>query len=83
MITKIEMRVTLPCKLEIFLGETEISEIFTLRPPDWRSDDKQGKQAKKNYFWASDSDLQIGHLVGSNAVLREFHTNSSKVSLTR
>ena len=79
----IERRVILPCKLEIFLGETGISEIFTVSPPNWRSDDKQEKQAKKEYFKASDSVLQIGHLLGSNAVLREFHTNSSKLSLTR
>ena len=70
-------------KLEIFLGETGISEIFTVRPPNWRSDDKQKKQAKKDYFLASDSVLQIGDLVRSNAVLREFHTNKSKVSLIR
>ena len=46
----IERRVILPCKLEIFLGETGISEIFTVSPPNWRSDDKPGKQAKKEYF---------------------------------
>ena len=82
MITKIERRVILPCKLEIFLGEMGISEIFTLRPPNWRSDDKEEKQDEKDYFKASNSVLQIGHLLGSNAVLREFYTNSSKVSLT-
>ena len=48
--TKINRRVTVPCKLEIFLGETGNSEIFTVRPLYWRSDDKQEKQAKKDYF---------------------------------
>ena len=48
--TKIERSVTVPCKLEIFLGETGISEIFPARPPNWRSVDKQEKQAKKDYF---------------------------------
>ena len=28
-------------QLVIFLAVTEISEIFTVRPPNWRSDDKQ------------------------------------------
>ena len=70
-------------QLVIFLVVTGISEIFTVRPPNWRSDDKQEKQAKKDFFRASDSVLQIGHLLGSNAVLREFHTNISKVSLRR
>ena len=41
------------------------------------------RQAKNDYYEASDSVLQIGHLLGSNAVQREFHTNSSKVSLRR
>ena len=41
------------------------------------------RQAKSNYYEASDIVLQIGHLLGSNAVQREFHTNSSKVSLRR
>ena len=39
--------------------------------------------SKNDYYEASDSVLQIGHLLGSNAVQREFHTNSSKVSRRR
>ena len=35
------------------------------------------RHAKNDYYEASDSVLQIGHLLGSNAVQREFHTNSS------
>ena len=81
--TKIERRVTVPCKFEIFLSKTGISEIFTVRPPNLRSGDKKQKQAKNDYFHASNSVLEIGQLPGSNAVLPEFHTNSSKVSLTR
>ena len=38
------------------------------------------RQAKNKYFEASDSFLQIGHLLGSSGVRREFHTNSSKMS---
>ena len=34
-----------------------ISEIFTVRPPNWRSDDKKEKQAKNDYYEASDSFL--------------------------
>ena len=34
------------------------------------------RQAKNNNYQASDSVLQSGHLLGSNAVQREFHTNS-------
>ena len=41
------------------------------------------RQAKRNYYEASDIVLQIGHLFGSNAVQREFHNNSSIVSLRR
>ena len=41
------------------------------------------RQAKNDYYEASESVLQIGHLLGSNAVQREIHTNSSKVSLRR
>ena len=37
-------------KSQISLGETGISEIFTLSPPNWRSDDKQEKEAEKDYF---------------------------------
>ena len=40
-------------------------------------------QAKNDYYDASDSVLQIGHLLGSNAVQREFYINSSKVTLRR
>ena len=41
------------------------------------------RQAKNDYNEASDSVLQIGHRLGSNAVQQEFHTNSSKLSLRR
>ena len=62
---------------------TGFSEIFTVRAPNWRCDDKQEKQARRDYYEPSDSVLQIGYLLGSNAVQREFHTNSYKVSLRR
>ena len=39
------------------------------------------RQAKNDGYKVCDSVLQIGHLLGSNAVQREFYTNSSKVSL--
>ena len=45
----------------------------------WRSDDKQEKQAKKDYFEASDSVLEIGYFLGSNRVQREFYGKSSKM----
>ena len=41
------------------------------------------RQAKNEYDEASESVFQIGHLLGSNAVQREFHFNSSKVMLRR
>ena len=41
------------------------------------------RQAKSNCYEASDIVLQIGHLSGSNAFQREFHNNSSIVSLRR
>ena len=77
--TKIERRVTVLWKLVIFLVLTGISEIFTVRVPNWRSDDKQEKRAKNDYHEASDSVLQTGHLLGSNRVQREFHCKSSKM----
>ena len=48
-----------------FLVLTCIREIFTVRASNRRSDDKQEKQAKKDYYEASDSVLQTGFLVGS------------------
>ena len=60
----------------IFLVLTGISEIFTLRASNWSSDDKQEKQAKKDYFEASDCVLEIGYLLGRNRVQREFHSKS-------
>ena len=60
---------------------TGFSEIFTVRAPNWRSDDKQEKQAKKDYYEASDSVLQIGYLLGSKTVQGEFHRKSSKIWL--
>ena len=52
-------RVTVLCKLVIFLVVTGISEIFTVRPPNWRSDDKQEEQAKNDYYEASDSFFKL------------------------
>ena len=39
------------------------------------------RQAKNDYYEASDSVLKIGHLLGHNVVRREFHSKSSKMSL--
>ena len=52
----------------MFLVVTGISEIFTERALNWRSADKQEKQAKKDYFEACDCVLEIGYLLGSNRV---------------
>ena len=41
------------------------------------------RQAKKDYYEASDSFLQIGHLLGSSGVQREFLTKSSKMSASQ
>ena len=76
---KIE-RITLQI-LVFVLVLTGFSEIFTVRAPNCRSDDKQEKQAKKDYYEASDSLLQTGHLLSSNRVQQEFHRTSSKISL--
>ena len=81
--TRIPQRLTVFCKLAIVLVVTGISEIFTVRPPNWRSDDKQENEAKNDYYEASDSFLQICHLLGKNRVQLEFHTNSRKMSLWR
>ena len=77
--TKITRRVTVLCNMVIFLVTTGISEIFTVKAPNGRSDDKQEKQAKKDYFEASDCVLEIGYLLGSNRVQREFYRKSSKM----
>ena len=77
--TKITRRVTVLCNMVIFLVTTGISEIFTVRAPNGRSDDKQEKQAKKLYFEASDSVLEIGYFLASNRVQREFYSKSSKM----
>ena len=77
--SKIERRVTLLCTLVVFLVLTWIREIFTGRAPNRRSDDKEEKQAKKDYYEASDSVLQNGFLVGSNSLQRQFHRKSSKL----
>ena len=39
------------------------------------------RQANNDYYDASDSVLQIGHILGHNVVRREFHSKSSKMSL--
>ena len=41
------------------------------------------RKVKNGYYEASKSVLQIGHLLGSNAVQRKLSTNTSKVSLKR
>ena len=77
--TKITRRVTVLCNMVIFLVSTGISEIFTVKALNGRSDDKQEKQAKKDYFEGSDSVLEIGYFLGSNRVQREFYCKSSKM----
>ena len=77
--TKIERRVRVLFKFVIFLLLTGISKIFTVKAPNWRSHDKQEKQAKKDYCETSDSVLRIGYLLGNNRVQREFHRKSSKM----
>ena len=72
-------RLTDFCKLVIFLVLTGISEISTVRAPNWRSHNKQEKQAKKDYCEATESVLEIGYLLGSNTVQREFYRKSSKM----
>ena len=66
--TKIERRVKVLCKLVMFLVVTGFSKIFTIRALNSHFDDKQEKQAKKDYCEASDSVLEIGHLLLSNKV---------------
>ena len=56
--TKIERRLTVVCKLVIFLVLTEFRKIFIVRAPNGRSDDEQEKQDKKDYYEVSDSVLQ-------------------------
>ena len=77
--TKITRRVTVLCNMVIFLVTKGISEIFTVKAPNGRSDDKQEKQAKKDYLEASDFVLEIGYFLGSNRVQREFYCKSSKM----
>ena len=76
---KIARRVTVLCILVIFIVLTGLSDIFTVRAPNWRSDDKQEKQAKKDYYEAPDCVLEIGYILGSNRVQREFYRKSSKM----
>ena len=66
-------------QIGLFLVLTRFCEIITVRAPNWRSHDKQEKQAKKDYCEASDSVLEIGCLLGTNRVQREFHRKSSKM----
>ena len=66
-------------QIGLFLVLTRFCEIITVRAPNWRSYDKQEKQAKKHYFQASDSVFQIGNVSGSNRVQRKFHRKSSKM----
>ena len=76
--TNIERRVRVLCKFVIFLVLSGISEIFTVRAPNWRSHDKQEKQAKKDYCETSDSVLEIGYLLGSNRVNENFTVKTPK-----
>ena len=71
-------RLTDFCKLVIFLVLTGISEIFTVRAPNWRSHNKQEKQAKKDYCEASNCVLEIVYVLGSNRVQREFYRKAPK-----
>ena len=73
---------TLLGKLVIFLVVTGFREIFTVRAPNPRCDDKQEKQANKDYYEASDCVLEIGYLLGSNRVQREFYRKSPKMYLS-
>ena len=66
-------------KLVIFLVVTGFREIFTVRAPNPRCDDKQEKQANKDYYEASDCVLEIGYLLGCNRVQREFYRKTSKM----
>ena len=77
--TIIKRRVTEFCKSTIFCVKMGLSDIFTVRPSNCRSDDKQKKQAGKDYFKASDSVLEIGYFSGSNRVQRQSHPKSSKM----
>ena len=60
-------------------GPNGFRNIFTVRAPKWRSDNKEEKQAKNDYYEASDCVLKIGCLLGSNRVQREFYRKSSKM----
>ena len=77
--TNIEWRVTVVCNFVIFLVLTRFCEVITVKAANWRCDDKQEKQPKKDYCEASDSVLEIGCLLGGNSVQREFHRKSSKM----
>ena len=79
--TKIDRRLTVLCKLVIFLVVTGFTEIFIVTAPHWRCDDKQEKQAKNDFYEVANSSLQIGYLLGSKKVQREFHRKSSKMWL--
>ena len=83
MISKIERRVTVPCILVIFLVLTWIREIFTVRAPNRRSNDKEEKQAKKDYYEASDSVLQTGFLLDGNRLQRQFTVKTPKCDYDR
>ena len=69
---------TLVCTLVIFLVLAWIREIFTGRAPNRRSDDKEEKQAKKDYYEASDSVLQTGFLVGRSRLSDNFTVKTPK-----
>ena len=66
--TNIEWRLIVLGKLVFFWVLTGFCEIITKGAPNRRSDDKQEKQVKKDYFEASDSVFQIGNVLGTNRV---------------
>ena len=76
---KIERRVTVLCTFLILSVLTGFSEIFAVTAPNGRSDDKEDKQAKKDYYEPSNCVLEIVYVLGSNAVQREFYRKSSKM----
>ena len=76
---KIERRVTVLWTLLILLVVKGFSEIFAVRAPNGRSDDKEEKQAKKDYYEPSNCVLEIVYVLGNNRVQREFYRKSSKM----
>ena len=78
--TKIKRRVTVLANWSSFRSYRGLARFL---PQEHKGDALIIRQAKNDDYEASDSVLQSGHLLGSNAGEREFHNNSSKVSLSR